>query len=313
MFPSREGFFYVGNSPEFQRIIETTEIIAPRETSVVIFGESGSGKELIARKIHQNSLRSASPFIPVDCTNLSGELFASQLFGHVKGAFTGADHDTLGFFRAANKGTVFLDEISEIPLLIQSKLLRVLQESKVTPVGSYDSYPVDIRIICATNKNLEDMVREGAFRNDLYYRINVVNLHVPPLRDRQEDIIPLAEHFLNQQANLYNEPVKKLASQTRNFLQQYAWPGNIRELANAMERAFVLCQDRIIMPFDLPREIIVSRSKNGPPAFPTFDQTSRDLIIQALTHTEGRKRKAAQLLGLEHRRLNRMMEKLGIS
>ncbi len=315
MFPAKpEPIRCVGNSREFQRVLEITSAIAPRECTVVIQGESGAGKELIARKIHQSSLRAAGPFIPVDCTNLSGDLFASELFGHVKGAFTGADQDTLGFFRAANGGSIFLDEISEIPLPIQARLLRVLQESKVIPVGSFRSYPVDVRVICASNRNLEEMVQKGTFRPDLYYRIHVISLRIPPLRERQEDIIPLAEYFLSQQAKLYNEPVKKLAEPTSNLLQKYRWPGNIRELANAMERSYVLSLDRLIMPYDLPREILTGiEIPDQKSPFPTFDQASRDLIRQALTYTQGRKRKAAYLLGLEHRRLNRLMDKLGIS
>jgi transcriptional regulator with PAS, ATPase and Fis domain len=175
------------------------ETVAARKCSVIITGETGVGKEMVARQIHNASNRANKVFVPVDCTTLTGQLFESQLFGHVKGAFTGAVDNTLGFFRAAEGGTIFLDEISEIPMELQAKLLRVLQQSCVVPLGSTKSYPIDIRVLCATNCNLYEMVREGTFRSDLYYRLNVINLEVPPLRQRKEDILPLAEYFLESQ------------------------------------------------------------------------------------------------------------------
>jgi len=236
------------------------------------------------------------------------------LFGHVKGAFTGAVDNTLGFFRAAQGGTIFLDEISEIPLELQAKLLRVLQEARVTPLGSTKSYPIDIRVLCATNVNLYEMVQEGSFRADLYYRLNVVTLEAPPLRQRKEDILPLAEYFLTNQAAFYDEPQKKLCDDVKQLLINYAWPGNIRELANAMERAYVLTTDHEVMPGALPFEIIISDTQTYPKhELPTLDEVKRKIVTQTLEFTKGRKLAAAEILGIERRSLNRLIKKLDIS
>jgi DNA-binding NtrC family response regulator len=241
-------------------------------------------------------------------------LFESQLFGHVKGAFTGAVDNTLGFFRAADGGTIFLDEISEIPMELQAKLLRVLQEEMVTPLGSTKSYPINIRIICATNCNLYEMVKEGTFRSDLYYRLNVVNLEVPPLRQRKEDILPLAEYFLGNQAAFYNEPPKTLSESIKTLLLNYSWPGNVRELANAIERAYVLTTGREIKSAALPFEIIIAESISYPRnELPTLDEVKRKIITQTLAFTKGRKLAAAEILGVERRCLNRLIKKLNIS
>jgi len=305
---------FIGKSPAFNSILETIKAIAARRCSIVITGETGVGKELVARQIHYASDRAQEVFIPVDCTTLTGQLFESQLFGHVKGAFTGAVDNTLGFFRAADGGTIFLDEISEIPIELQAKFLRVLQDSAVTPLGSTKSYPVDVRILCATNRDLRELVEEGTFRSDLYYRLNVVNLEVPPLRQRKEDILALAEYFLANQSSFYNEPSKVLSADAKQLLLNYAWPGNIRELANAMERAYVLTIDQEIQPAVLPFEIIVADSELYPKhELPTLDEVKRKIITQTLEYTRGRKIAAAKILGIERRKLNRLIEKLNIS
>jgi DNA-binding NtrC family response regulator len=279
----------------------------------MITGETGTGKEMVARKIHYHSERSGNPFIPVDCTTLTGQLFESQLFGHVKGAFTGAIHDTLGFFRAADGGTIFLDEISEIPADLQAKLLRVLQEGTVTPIGSTHSYPINVRVLCAANRDLHEMVKKNEFRADLFYRINVVNLEIPPLRQRPEDILPLANHFLHNQAAFYDEPPKKLSARAEQLLLKYHWPGNVREVANAMERAYVLSVTAIIEPAALPKEILASAyvAPLGSP-LPTLDEAQSKLITEALQLTKGRKIVTAKILGIDRRRLNRLIEKLNI-
>jgi DNA-binding NtrC family response regulator len=305
----------VGGCYAFKCITETIRAIAARKCSVVIVGETGTGKELVARRIHVESDRGDKVFIPVDCATLTGQLFESQLFGHTKGAFTGAIDDTLGFFRAADGGTIFLDEIAEIPIGLQAKLLRVLQEEVVMPLGSTRSYPVDMRILCATNRDLQQLVRDHRFRPDLYYRLNVVTLQIPPLRERKEDIILLAEHFLARQADFYNEPPKALGEKIKNLLLEYPWPGNIRELANVMERAYVLSPSQRIGPEVLPPEI---RSRtlsclSHPAGLPTINAANRELIVQALRFTQGRKLTAARILGLERRRLNRLIDKLKIS
>lgn len=304
----------IGVSPAFRSILEVAEAIAARKCPIIITGETGVGKEMVARQIYSVSDRAAKVFVPVDCTTLTGQLFESQLFGHVKGAFTGAIDNTLGFFRAADGGTIFLDEISEIPLELQAKLLRVIQEAIVTPLGSTKSYPIDIRIICATNRSLPEMVKEGSFRSDLYYRLNVVNLEVPPLRQRKEDILPLAEYFLVSQSEFYAEPPKILSDGVKTLLLNYAWPGNVRELANAMERAYVLTVGEEIKSSALPFEIIISESASYPKnELPSLDEVKRKIITQTLEFTDGRKLAAAQILGIERRSLNRLIKKLNIS
>jgi two-component system response regulator HydG len=312
-----EGFgagSFIGNSPAFESILETIDAIAARRCSVIISGETGVGKEMVARQIHYASDRADKVFVPVDCTTLTGQLFESQLFGHVKGAFTGAVDNTLGFFRAADGGTIFLDEVGEIPLELQAKLLRVLQDERITPLGSTKSYPVDVRVLCATNKSLQDMVRDGDFRPDLFYRLNVVNMEVPPLRQRKDDILPLAEYFLANQAAFYSEPRKTLSPNVRQMLLSYAWPGNVRELANAMERAYVLTKGTEIHTASLPFEIIVADSTTYPRhELPTLDEVKRKIITQTLEFTNGRKIAAAKILGIERRKLNRLIEHLNIS
>lgn len=305
---------FIGKSPAFNSILETIATVAGRKCPVIITGETGVGKEMVARRIHNSSNRAGRVFVPVDCTTLTGQLFESQLFGHVRGAFTGAVERTLGFFRAADGGTIFFDEISEIRLELQAKLLRVLQDGLVTPLGSTKSRPVDVRILCATNRDLGEMVKERTFRSDLYYRLNVVNVEVPPLRQRREDILPLAEYFLANQAAFYNEQPKVLSDSTKNLLLNYGWPGNIRELANAIERAYVLTAGRQIQPSAMPFDIIVADSSDYPKGeLPTLDEVKRRIITRTLEHTNGRKLAAARILGIERRRLNRLIEKLDIS
>ncbi|MGA2915362.1 MAG: sigma-54 dependent transcriptional regulator [Sedimentisphaerales bacterium] len=305
--------FVIGTSEAFNSVIQTINTVASRQCSMIISGETGAGKEMVARQIHLCSERAEKVFVPVDCTTLTGQLFESQLFGHVRGAFTGAVSDTLGFFRAADGGTIFLDEISEIPLDLQAKLLRVLQESMVTPVGSVKSYPIDVRVLCATNQNLKQRVDESKFRADLYYRLNVVTIHVPPLRERPQDTLALAEYFLARQAELYNEPYKILAESTKKLLLEYHWPGNVRELANVIERAYVLTSTETITPAVLPAEILIAAPvENGKARLLTLNEAQRKVIIQALQSTGGKKIAAAKILGLERRKLNRLLEKLNI-
>jgi DNA-binding NtrC family response regulator len=304
---------FIGQSSAFDSILEMIEAVASRKCPVIITGETGVGKEMVARRIHMVSDRADKVFVPVDCTTLTGQLFESQLFGHVKGAFTSAFSDTLGFFRAADGGTIFLDEISEIPLELQAKLLRVLQECAITPLGSTKSYPVDIRILCATNRNLLELVKEQTFRSDLYYRLNVVNLEVPPLRQRKEDILLLAEHFLANQADFYEESPKTLSPAAKELLLNYCWPGNVRELANAIEHAYVLTPGSEIQPAALPFEILIADSPSYPAhELPTLDEVKRKIITQTLEFTKGRKIAAAKILGIERRSLNRLIEKLDI-
>lgn len=302
----------IGQSEAFQAILETIRSVAARRCCITITGETGTGKEMVARKIHEHSDRADRIFVPVDCTTLTGQLFESQLFGHVKGSFTGAIENTLGFFRAANGGTLFLDEISEIPLELQAKLLRVLQDNSVTPLGSTQSYPIDVRILCATNRDLRKMVENNEFRVDLYYRLNVVNLQVPPLRQRPEDILPLARFFLGNLSRFYDESEKILAPQTERILLHYRWPGNVREMANAMERAYILSKETVIQPAALPPEILLGEFSRAGSPLPTLEEANQRLVKEALRITKGQKIAAAKILGIERRRLNRLLEKLNI-
>ena len=313
-FYTRTHNHFLGSSAAFNSVMEVIRAIAARECPVIITGETGVGKEMVARQIHVSGSRARRVFVPVDCTTLTGQLFESQLFGHVKGAFTSAVDSTLGFFRAADGGTIFLDEISEIPLELQAKLLRVLQERRVTPLGSAMSYPVDARVLCATCRDLQDMVKKGTFRSDLYYRLDVVRLEVPPLRHRKEDILDLAEYFLKNQSTFYNEPPKTFSESTKRLLLNYAWPGNIRELANAIERAYVLSEGSEIQPAVMPFEIIIADSPSYPKdQLPTLDEVKRKVITQTLEYTKGKRIAAARILGIERRQLNRLMDKLNIS
>jgi DNA-binding NtrC family response regulator len=310
---SRTHSEFIGGSPAFNSVLEVIKAIASRECPVIITGETGVGKEMVARQVHASSNRANCVFVPVDCTTLTGQLFESQLFGHVKGAFTSAVDSTLGFFRAADGGTIFLDEISEIPLELQAKLLRVLQERQVTPLGSTKSCSVDVRILCATCRDLQEMVKRGTFRPDLYYRLDVVRLEVPPLRHRREDIMPLAEYFLTNQAVFYSEPAKVFSEPVKRLMLNYAWPGNVRELANAVERAYVLTQGSEIQPAVMPFAIIISDTPSYPKdQMPTLDDVKRRVITQTLEYTRGRKIAAARILGIERRQLNRLIDKLNI-
>jgi len=243
----------VGNSAWTQRVRRRILQIASYRYSVLVTGATGTGKELVARAIHVHGPRQEKPFIPVNCASISGTLFTSQLFGHVKGAFTGAQHSALGCFRAADGGTIFLDEIGDLDLECQAKLLRVLQERKVVPVGAHEGTPVDVRVIAATNRNLEEEVRAGRFRLDLYYRLNILSIETLGLKDRVEDIEPLVKHFLAKTAIENGLPLKSLTDEAMALLKAYNWPGNVRELQNLIERAVVFSDDEMIGPEAFPQ------------------------------------------------------------
>jgi len=303
----------VGDSPAMSGLKKTAADIAARRSTVMILGETGSGKEMLARHIHQNSNRNLMPFIPVDCSALSDNLFESELFGHVKGAFTGANRDSLGFIRAADGGTLFLDEIGELSTHLQTKLLRVLQEKSVVPVGDFRPRPVDIRVISATNRSLDTMVADGTFRQDLFFRLNVVVLKVPSLRDRIEDVAPLAEHFLKTQAELYKEPAKTLSPEVVQALQKYNWPGNVRELSNVMEHAHVIAGNNEITLDALPprlRAVVLGGEVLDDDL--SLHDVERCTIAKALKKVNFNKAAAGRLLGINIQRLNRRIERLGI-
>ena len=253
-----------GQSPDILRLRAEIRRVAPFASNVLITGPSGTGKELVARQIHALSPRAQQPFIPVDCASMTGELMSSQLFGHVTGAFTGANCDVLGCFRAANHGTLFLDEIGELEHALQAKLLRVLQERVVTPVGTYQGERVDVRVVTATNRDLRSAILESRFREDLYYRLDVVHLRTTALRDRQDDIPVLAEEFLTQLAD-EGFPRHSLSAEARDVLVEYDWPGNVRQLRNVLEQA-VIDSPSTVIPTDLLRRIISLSfaSRDGP-------------------------------------------------
>lgn len=305
---------WVADSAPMRALGRMAQRIAPRRSTVLITGETGCGKEMLARQVHMHSDRSDHPFIPVDCTTLTGNLFESELFGHTRGAFTGAHHETMGFIRCAEGGTVFLDEIGELPPPMQAKLLRVLQERTVTPVGSTRPHAVNVRFVVATNRNLWQMVEEGTFRSDLYFRLNVVSLHIPPLRQRVDDIIPLAQHFIAQQAALYDEPPCRLSPKAADALRLWHWPGNVRELSNVIEQAHILCTGRAIELDDLPPHLRTARPI--PPTHEvqslTLDQIERQAIVNALRRSGQCKAAAGRLLGINIQRLNRRIHRLGI-
>jgi DNA-binding NtrC family response regulator len=283
------------------RVVETAAVVAPSSAPVLILGESGTGKEVIAQLIHRWSPRANGPMVAANCAGLAESLIESELFGHTKGAFTGADATRQGFFRAADKGTLFLDEIGDLPLQLQPKLLRALETGQITPLGSDRAVEVDARLVAATNRDLAEAVRQGRFRDDLYYRINVVELIVPPLRERSEDILPMARQFASECAGA---PVR-LSPQAVQSLLAYTWPGNVRELRNAIQRACLLCRGDVILPEHLPPKITAGAS----PPKPVFSdasllsQVERAAILATLEECRGNRTQAAKKLGISRRAL----------
>jgi len=240
----------VASSEQMKQVLDMVARVAPTDATVLVQGESGTGKELIARAIHQNSQRADQPFIPINCGALPENLLESELFGHVKGAFTGAHQNKKGLFEEADGGTLFLDEIGEMSPVTQVKLLRVLQDQEVRRVGSNTAVKVDVRLVAATNKKLQERIAEGAFREDLYYRLQVILIHLPPLRERKGEILSIASHYLQGLRAKFNKPIKGLSPEAEKALLDYSWPGNIRELINAVERAVILCRDETVRPED---------------------------------------------------------------
>ncbi len=306
----------IGESPAMKKVYQMVERVSQAISNVLITGPSGTGKELVARAIHFNSDRSKKPFIAINCGAISESLVESELFGHVKGAFTGAISSKEGVFVAANKGTVFLDEIGEIPLNLQVNLLRVLQEREVRPVGSNQVVNFDTRIIAATNKDLLQEVKEGRFREDLYYRLNVVEIKLPPLSERKEDIPLLAYHFLKKYSKELNRPVQGVAGEAMAALLSYEWKGQVRELENIIERAVLLGDSEFITLSDLPEGIISSESEyhmDSESLEEAVQAFERHYIQSVLRRTEGNKSQAARLLDIDPSTLYRKMERMGLS
>lgn len=289
----------IGESPKIKKIYEIISNVSNTEANILIQGETGTGKELVARAIHYNSARKDYPFVKVDCAALAETLLESELFGHEKGAFTGATKDRIGRFRTADHGTIFLDEIGNIPLAVQAKLLRVLQDSEFEAVGSDVPIKVDVRIIAATNANLEEHVEKGFFRRDLFYRLNVIRIFLPPLRERADDIPLLASHFLSIHNKKNRKTVKGFSREALNKLVSYTWPGNIRELENVIERAVILCKGKMIEPVDIPlyqEKMGLPQDLSGKPLNVLMDQVERQIIINTLESVGADKEKAAKIL-----------------
>jgi len=304
----------VGKSPKMQQIYEIIDRISTGSPTVLIQGESGTGKELVANVIHQNSVRRDKPFIPVNCGAIAEGLLESELFGHVKGAFTGAIKDNIGLFKAADGGTLFLDEIAEVPPALQVKLLRALQERKIRPVGDTHEFGIDVRVIAATNKELEHAIENKTFRKDLYYRLNVISIHLPPLREIKEDIPHLVQHFMKKFSKETHRQVSRIAPEALDLLMGYDWPGNVRQLENIIERGFALGEGDMICVRDLPSEIReMDRQMNISDANLNLVENEKVLIRRALQQTLGNKAEAAQLLGINITTVYRKMEKYRIS
>jgi len=309
----------VGRGPAMQSVFSLIEKVAPARTTVLITGESGVGKELVARALHARSTRGEKPFVPVNCGAIPEGLIETELFGHAKGAFTGAQAAKLGLFQAAQEGTLFLDEIGELPAALQVKLLRAIQERRIRPVGENADLEVDVRLVAATNRDLAAEVRSGRFREDLYYRLNVVQIRVPPLRERREDVLPLAEHFLKRFAAEHGRPLPRLSAAAMRRFDDHPFPGNVRELENLIERAVALSTGEEVtvdaLPAALRRGSAPALAAEGPlpekfslEAY--LEGIERDLIDRALADAHGVKKDAAALLGLTFRQFRHRVKKL---
>ncbi len=316
---SGEASGIIGHSPKMIEVYKQIARIAPSRSTVLITGESGTGKELVARAIHRNSPRAAAPFVAINCAAITETLLESELFGHVKGSFTGANSDKVGLFEEANGGTIFLDEISETPLALQVKLLRVLQESEIRRVGSAKTTRLDVRVLAATNRNLEEAVKMGSFREDLYYRLSVVVLKIPPLRERREDLPQLALHALRRMQQS-GATARSLSEDALTLLCRYHWPGNVRELENTIENAALYTRGAIITARDLPEklrqpELGAETAHSAASPFddlPSLEELERRYLLYVLQQVEGNRTRAADILKVDRRTLYRMAERLAI-
>jgi len=304
----------IGQSPAYQKLLHDIELAAPSDGRVLIYGENGSGKEVVARTLHLKSMRADMPLVDVNCAAIPDELIESELFGHIKGSFTGASENKKGKFVVASGGTLFLDEIGDMSVRTQAKVLRALQENAVTPVGGTRSMDVDVRIIAATNKQIPEEIAAGRFRQDLYYRLNVIELHVPPLRERREDIPLLIEHFVNRFVQLKRVPPKVFSENAMALLMAYRWPGNVRELENLVERLMIMARDETILPDDLPAPINPA-ARQGMDHDPVKLKDARDVFEQehirrVISMAEGNMSRAAELLGIERSHLYKKVKQL---
>ena len=307
----------IGDSPAMQRVYAQLAQLSPTDTSVLLTGESGTGKELVARTIHRNSKRASQPFVAVNCAAIPEALLESELFGHAKGAFTDARQERHGLFARAESGTLFLDELGELPLTMQVKLLRALEERTIRPVGSDREVKIDIRLISATNRDLEAAIHDQRFREDLYYRVNVIQIELPPLRARGTDVLILAQHFIRTSALSMNKAVNGIDNTVAEKLLAYPWPGNVRELRNVVERAMVLTNSDRIMVDDLPEKVRAHRGRQivlnaeDPAGLLRLEQVEQTYILHVLEAVAGNRTQAAQLLGLDRKTLYRKLKQYG--
>lgn len=305
----------IGNSEPMIEVYKMINKVKDTKATVLVTGETGTGKELFARALHYNGARREKPFIPVNCCALTDSLLESQLFGYAKGAFTGALKDTPGLFELAEGGTIFLDEIGDTGASFQQALLRVLEGGEIQPVGTAERKKVDVRVVAATNKNLETAVNEGKFREDLFYRLNVITIPIPPLRDRKDDILPLAQHFMNKYSTENNKTVNEITPESKSILESYQWPGNVRELENTISKAVIFESGSRLTSETFPERMRLSSnvsSMSGEDLM-TLEEVSRAYIIKVLEMTVGNKAKASEILGINRTSLWRMIQRLGIT
>jgi two-component system response regulator HydG len=306
----------IGRSPKMRDVFEVLALAAPSDATILILGESGTGKELIANAIHQNSPRRERPFVKVNCAALPENLLESELFGHERGAFTGATSQRKGRFELADGGTIFLDEIGDMSPATQAKILRVLQEQEFERVGGSKTLRVNVRVIAATNKNLEEEVQKGTFRQDLYFRLSVVTVELPPLRERREDIPVLADHFLKKYAEKNQRLIRGFAPKSMDLLMRYQWPGNVRELENVVERAVILCRGEYILPECLPKQFLdlmgEGESDSGVRPGRSIKEVEKELILKTLEQTGGNRTRAAEILGITRRALQYKLKDYGV-
>ena len=305
----RATFGMVGNSEKMQRLAELINRVKDTKATILVQGESGTGKELVARAIHYSGKFAKSPFVAVNCGGIPENLLESELFGFLKGSFTGANDTRAGFFQAADGGSIFLDEIGNASLNVQTRLLRTLQEKEITMVGSTKSQKIDVRIIAATNSNLLDMVKEGTFREDLYYRLNVVNVEMPPLREREEDIPILVRFFIRKYVDEFNKSKISMDEKALAILQRHSWPGNIRELENVVQRAIIMCENAIEVK-DLPDYLKLAEPISDPSSAlsKTLKEIEKEHILKVLNYVNGNKSKAAEILGIDRKTLRQKLD-----
>ncbi len=304
----------IGKSPSMQKVYDLIERISDTSANILISGKSGTGKELVAKAIHYNGSRKDGPFIAVNCAAIPETLLESELFGYKKGAFTDAKKDKRGVFFEANEGTLFLDEITEMPFTLQAKLLRVIEEREVRPLGDTNSYPIDVRIISSTNRDIKSLIQNGQFREDLYYRLKVIDIELPSLRERKEDIPILIKHFTDKFNKELKKEISGVSEDALRILLNYSWPGNVRELENVIQRAITLSQHEVILPEDLPSSLFEESVENpiekALRAEYTLDQLEKEYLRRVLIKVGGNKSKASEILGLDRKTLRRKLEEM---